>query len=92
MTAKLLLWLIRAYQLLLSPYLGGCCRFTPSCSAYAAEAIYRHGAGRGSWLAIRRLARCHPFGRWGFDPVPAVAPGAEHRGARRTELAEGRTV
>ena len=70
MTAKLLIALIRVYQVLLSPMLGGACRFVPSCSAYALEAIERHGALRGSWLALRRLSRCHPFGGSGFDPVP----------------------
>jgi putative membrane protein insertion efficiency factor len=70
MTAKFLIALIRGYQLTLSPFLGGACRFEPSCSAYAREAIECHGAGRGSWLALRRLSRCHPFGGAGLDPVP----------------------
>jgi hypothetical protein len=61
---------IRAYQLVLSPWLGQRCRFAPSCSAYAAEAVRRHGALAGSWYALRRLARCHPFGASGYDPVP----------------------
>jgi len=61
---------IRGYQLLLSPLLPPSCRFTPSCSQYALEAVTRHGALRGSWLAARRLARCHPFHPGGFDPVP----------------------
>jgi uncharacterized protein len=71
MTAKLLILLIRGYQLTLSPFLGGSCRFLPSCSTYAIDAIRTHGAGRGSVLAVRRLSRCHPFARAGFDPVPA---------------------
>ena len=71
MTAKLLIALIRVYQLTLSPFLGGACRFTPSCSAYAREAIAVHGAARGTWLALRRLGKCHPLGSSGFDPVPA---------------------
>ena len=71
MTAKLLIALIRAYQLTLSPFLGGACRFLPSCSEYAREAIERHGAWRGSLLAVRRLSKCHPLGASGFDPVPA---------------------
>ena len=71
MTAKLLIALIRAYQLTLSPFLGGSCRFLPSCSAYAREAIETHGAWRGSLLAARRLSKCHPFGASGLDPVPA---------------------
>ena len=67
---RLLQALIRAYQFLLSPLLGSHCRFTPSCSQYAAEAIEKHGAARGSWLAIRRILRCHPLCPGGFDPVP----------------------
>lgn len=68
--ARVLLFLVEAYRLLLSPFLGGHCRFIPSCSAYALEAIRRHGAGRGAGLTLRRLARCHPFHPGGFDPVP----------------------
>jgi len=64
------LLLIRTYRLVLGPHLGGQCRFTPSCSCYAHEAIERHGALRGTTLAIRRLLRCHPLGASGFDPVP----------------------
>ena len=71
MTAKVLILLIRAYQVVLSPFFGGACRFLPSCSAYAVEAIATHGAWRGGLLAVRRLSRCHPLGRAGFDPVPA---------------------
>ena len=71
MTAKLLIALIRGYQLVLSPFLGGSCRFLPSCSVYAREAVERHGAWRGSLLALRRLSKCHPFGASGLDPVPA---------------------
>jgi putative membrane protein insertion efficiency factor len=80
---KLLLGLIRAYQLTLSPFVGQHCRFTPSCSNYAAEAIRVHGSLRGSWLAARRLARCHPFCEGGLDPVPGVAerePGEDVSG------------
>jgi putative membrane protein insertion efficiency factor len=66
----LLAGLVRGYQLLLSPLLPPSCRFTPSCSQYAREAIMRHGAVRGTWLAARRLIRCHPFNPGGFDPVP----------------------
>ena len=62
--------LIRGYQLTVSPLLPPSCRFTPSCSQYALEAVNRHGALKGSWLAVRRLARCHPFHPGGFDPVP----------------------
>lgn len=66
----LLLLLIEAYRVALSPLLGGHCRFVPSCSVYAEEAIRRHGAARGARLALGRIARCHPFHRGGFDPVP----------------------
>ena len=62
--------LIRGYQLTLSPWLGECCRFHPSCSHYAMEAVGTHGAAKGSWLAARRVCRCHPFNAGGFDPVP----------------------
>jgi hypothetical protein len=61
---------IRLYQLTLSPFLGRQCRFHPTCSHYAAEAIAKFGVLRGSWLALRRLLRCHPFHPGGFDPVP----------------------
>jgi len=66
----LLLALVRAYQYLIRPMLGSNCRFYPSCSDYAREAIERHGALRGTWLAVRRVARCHPYHPGGFDPVP----------------------
>lgn len=69
---KVLLGVIRLYQYLISPLLGPHCRFHPTCSSYAVEAIERHGAFRGSWLALRRLGRCHPFHPGGFDPVPCA--------------------
>ncbi len=69
MTA-IILALIRAYQILLSPWLPPCCRFSPTCSQYAAEAVARHGPGRGLALALGRLLRCHPFSSGGWDPVP----------------------
>jgi uncharacterized protein len=66
----LLTILIRFYRHAVSPLIGPSCRFHPSCSAYALEALERFGALRGSWLAMRRIARCHPWHRGGFDPVP----------------------
>jgi putative membrane protein insertion efficiency factor len=66
----LLVWLLRGYKLLLSPLLGQNCRFYPSCSSYAIEALQIHGAARGSWLAARRVCRCHPWNEGGVDPVP----------------------
>jgi putative membrane protein insertion efficiency factor len=63
-------FLIRAYQLGISPWLGARCRFYPSCSAYTLEAVAEHGSVRGSWLGVKRLARCHPFHSGGYDPVP----------------------
>ena len=68
--SALLTLLIRGYQWLVSPWLGPCCRYEPSCSGYAVEAIDRHGALRGGWLTLRRLSRCHPMGGSGYDPVP----------------------
>ncbi|HXV75553.1 MAG TPA: membrane protein insertion efficiency factor YidD [Candidatus Polarisedimenticolaceae bacterium] len=67
---SLLVALLRVYQRIVSPFLPRACRFYPSCSQYAIEAIDLHGAARGSWLAVKRLARCQPFSRGGFDPVP----------------------
>jgi putative membrane protein insertion efficiency factor len=76
--------LVQAYRLLLSPVLGPSCRFSPSCSAYAAEALRSHGAAVGFLLALRRVARCHPWGGQGYDPVPeprgTVAATASGRG------------
>jgi putative membrane protein insertion efficiency factor len=62
--------LVRGYRLFISPLLPAACRYYPTCSAYAIEAIEKHGALSGSWLALRRLARCHPFRPGGYDPVP----------------------
>ncbi len=69
--------LVRAYQYLVSPWLGGNCRFDPTCSQYAIEALKRHGILRGGWLAIRRIGRCHPWGGSGYDPVPGDDDGEQ---------------
>ena len=68
--ARLLVMLVRFYQRFIGPGLPKACRFYPSCSSYAVEALTRHGAARGSWLTVRRLGRCHPFHPGGVDPVP----------------------
>lgn len=70
MLARALILVIRGYQSGISPFLPPACRYTPTCSEYAAEAIRRYGARRGAWLATRRLLRCHPWGGSGHDPVP----------------------
>jgi len=67
---RLLVWCLKVYQYLFRPLLGRNCRFLPSCSDYAMEAIARHGALRGSWLSIKRIGRCHPWHPGGYDPVP----------------------
>ena len=84
------LFLVRAYQMWLGPILGGTCRFYPSCSHYAYEAVERHGAARGAWLALQRLLRCHPFSPGGIDPVPDLLDdSSDLRGtARARETAQ----
>ena len=67
---KLLILLVKGYRLMLSPWLGSSCRFTPTCSAYALEALEIHGAAKGSFLTVRRLSRCHPWCAGGLDAVP----------------------
>ena len=74
---RLLLLLIRGYRSLISPLLGPHCRFFPSCSAYALEAIEAHGAAKGLWLTLRRLSKCHPWHEGRYDPVPKT--GSAHR-------------
>ncbi len=72
MASRLACVIIRLYQWCLSPWLGTCCRFEPSCSHYALEALAQHGTIKGGLLTMRRLLRCHPLGRHGYDPVPPV--------------------
>ena len=66
-----LIWLLKGYRFAISPLYGQVCRYHPTCSAYALEAVQTHGAARGTWLAARRVARCHPWAAGGLDPVPA---------------------
>ncbi|EJL29047.1 YidD-like protein [Brevibacillus sp. BC25] len=70
MMVKIMVWLIRGYQLMISPYKPPSCRFAPTCSHYAIESIRRFGAWWGGWLALRRILKCHPFHPGGYDPVP----------------------
>ncbi|NIR44541.1 MAG: membrane protein insertion efficiency factor YidD [Gemmatimonadetes bacterium] len=70
MLTRFLVTLVRGYQVAISPILPPACRYTPSCSQYAIEALRRYGAAKGSWLAVRRICRCHPFRAGGYDPVP----------------------
>lgn len=67
---KIIIFFLHCYRVVISPYMGDCCRFFPSCSEYAQEAVEKHGSLKGLYLTLRRLLRCHPFHRGGFDPVP----------------------
>jgi putative membrane protein insertion efficiency factor len=67
-----LIQLVRLYRIAISPWLGGNCRFDPTCSSYAIDALQIHGVVKGSWLAIKRMGRCHPWGGSGYDPVPEI--------------------
>jgi putative membrane protein insertion efficiency factor len=81
MVTKALVASIKAYQRFVSPWLGNRCRFHPSCSCYAEQALVRHGVARGGWLALARISRCHPFCEGGLDPVPETftwTPWAKH--------------
>lgn len=77
---KAVWWLIRGYQLTLSAFVGRRCRFEPTCSHYAQEAVMVHGVGKGGWLALKRIARCGPLGGHGYDPVPPLSAGREQKG------------
>jgi putative membrane protein insertion efficiency factor len=68
--ALLLVLLVRIYQYTLSPFIGRSCRYTPTCSNYSIEALHKHGAIKGSWLSVKRIASCNPWGGSGYDPVP----------------------
>ena len=74
MMRALLMGLVRGYRLLLSPWIGSACRFEPTCSVYSLQALEQHGAAAGSYLTLRRLARCHPWCEGGLDPVPQELP------------------
>ncbi|KPP86114.1 MAG: putative membrane protein insertion efficiency factor [Rhodobacteraceae bacterium HLUCCO07] len=76
---------VRAYRLLFSPWVGHGCRYQPTCSAYALEALERHGAIRGGWLALRRILRCHPMGSSGYDPVPGADPAHDAKQGTRCD-------
>lgn len=72
MSSRLVVFLIRGYQIMLSPVLGGHCRFDPTCSEYARQSVAEYGVSYGAWLAIRRVLRCHPLCQGGYDPVPTA--------------------
>lgn len=91
MFARVLISLVRLYRIAISSWTPASCRYTPTCSAYAIEAIETHGARRGSWLAVRRIARCHPWGGYGFDPVPE-SRSVEGDGARSDGRSRGRVI
>lgn len=82
--ARGLIVLVTAYRWLVAPLLGPACRFAPSCSEYALDALRAHGAARGAWLALRRVLRCHPWGGQGHDPVPPPAGGRRPAAAPRS--------
>ena len=73
---------VRAYRLVLSPYVGNGCRYQPTCSVYALDALARHGALKGGGLAVYRICRCHPFGGQGYDPVPGADPDHDAKASR----------
>lgn len=79
---KLLILFLRFYQLALSPYLGSSCRYSPTCSRYAMDALDKYGAAQGSWLAVKRVLRCHPWHAGGYDPVPEKEVCRQHHGVK----------
>lgn len=74
--ARPLIGLVKFYRVAISPWLGMNCRYQPTCSSYAIEALQVHGARKGGWLALKRIGRCHPWGGSGYDPVPGTGPGS----------------
>ena len=84
---QLLIWLLKGYRFAISPLYGQVCRYHPTCSAYALEAVTQHGAVRGTWLSLRRIVRCHPWAAGGYVPVPSrgttAAPDPDHTPATR---------
>ncbi|MGD8287595.1 MAG: membrane protein insertion efficiency factor YidD [Gemmatimonadota bacterium] len=91
MLGRILIAAVKSYQLLISSWTLPSCRFTPTCSSYAVKAIERHGAFRGSWLAMKRIARCHPWGGFGYDPVPD-GEGGRAQGHRCAEHADAESA
>ena len=85
MMRALLIGIVKGYRLVLSPWLGSVCRFTPTCSAYSLQALEQHGAAAGSYLTVARIARCHPWCAGGHDPVPADKPRLFTRWATPTQ-------
>ncbi len=85
MFAKSMIAVVRFYRSVISPWTPPSCRFTPTCSAYAVEAIEKHGSARGGWLALRRIGRCRPWGGQGFDPVPPVVESEQREPGVRIE-------
>jgi hypothetical protein len=84
----LLIWLLKGYRLVISPLYGNVCRYYPSCSAYALRAVEVHGAVKGSWLAARRLLRCHPWALGGYDPVPGTPEYADELRLQAAQAAD----
>ncbi len=85
MLGRVLIGLVRFYQVAISSWTPASCRFTPTCSTYAIEALREHGAARGAWLSLRRILRCHPWGGFGYDAVPPRIP-TEPREAQQREV------
>lgn len=76
----ILIFIVRAYQVALSPYLPNSCRYTPTCSHYMIQAVQKHGALKGGWMGLKRIGRCHPWGGHGYDPVPGADPKHDAEG------------